>query len=60
MKSDPILEEVWRAKDALAKRFNYDIHRLAEYLRSKEPEVQSGQGSKKNVIRKRSPAKRLL
>jgi hypothetical protein len=41
MKSDPILEEVWRAKDELAKRFDYDIHRLAEYLRGKDAELKT-------------------
>ena len=37
MKSDPILEEVWKAKDGLARRFNYD--RMAEYFRSKEEDT---------------------
>ena len=36
MKSDRILEEVWKAKDSLGKRFGYDIHRLAEHFRRPE------------------------
>ncbi len=36
MKFDPILEEVWEAKDELARRFDYDMHRMAEHFRSVE------------------------
>lgn len=54
MKSDPILEEVWRAKDALAKRFNYDIHRLAEYLRNKETETRNAPRHKPRARKRRS------
>jgi hypothetical protein len=36
MKADRILEEVWKAKDELARRFDYDLHRMAEHFRSKE------------------------
>jgi hypothetical protein len=39
MKPDPILEEVWKAKDELARRFNYDMHRMAEHFRSKEEDA---------------------
>ncbi len=33
MKSNPILEEVWRIKDELARAANYDIHQLCENTR---------------------------
>lgn len=33
MKSNPILEEVWRIKDELAHEANYDIHQLCENTR---------------------------
>lgn len=33
MKSNPILEEVWRIKDELAREAGYDIHRLCEATR---------------------------
>lgn len=33
MKSNPILEEVWRIKDELAREANYDIHQYCENLR---------------------------
>ena len=33
MKPDPILEEVWRIKDELAREAGYDIHRMFENLR---------------------------
>ena len=33
MKSNPILEEVWRIKDELARETNYDIHQLRENTR---------------------------
>jgi hypothetical protein len=33
MKSNPILEEVWRIKDDLAREANYDIHQLCENTR---------------------------
>jgi hypothetical protein len=33
MKSNPILEEVWRIKDELAREANYDIRRLCENTR---------------------------
>ena len=33
MKSNPILEEVWRIKDELAREANYDIHQLCENTR---------------------------
>lgn len=33
MKSNPLLEEVWRIKDELAQEANYDIHQLCENTR---------------------------
>ena len=33
MKSNPILEEVWRIKDEVAREAGYDIHRLCENTR---------------------------
>ncbi len=33
MKANPILEEVWRIKDELAREAGYDIHRLCENTR---------------------------
>jgi hypothetical protein len=33
MKSNPILEEVWRIKDELAREANYDIHQFCETTR---------------------------
>ena len=33
MKPNPILEEVWRVKDELAREAGHDIHRLCENTR---------------------------
>jgi hypothetical protein len=33
MKPDPILEEVWRIKDELAREAGYDLHRMCENTR---------------------------
>ena len=33
MKTNPILEEVWRTKDELAREAGYDVHRFFEELR---------------------------
>ena len=33
MKSNPILEQVWRIKDELAREAGYDIHRLCKNTR---------------------------
>ena len=40
---DEVLQEVWKAKDDLAARHNYDVRRLAESLMVKE-------GASGNVI----------
>ncbi len=36
--TDEIIEEVWRAKEELAKEFHYDLNALAEELRKREKE----------------------
>jgi hypothetical protein len=36
MKPDPILEELWRVKDELARQANYDTHQFFEILRQWE------------------------
>ena len=36
--TDEIIQEVWRAKDELAKEFHYDLNALAEELRKREKE----------------------
>jgi len=41
MSNDPILEEIWRARDEHAQRFNYDLKKICADLRRKEKE--SGQ-----------------
>ena len=33
MKTNPILEEVWRIKDEVAREAGYDVHRLCENTR---------------------------
>ena len=38
MKPDPILEELWRAKDDLAREADYDIDRIFAELRAAEPQ----------------------
>ena len=50
--SDPILEEVWKARDEHARRFNYDLKKICADLR--RIEKQSG---RRVVTRK---PKRLL
>ena len=36
MKPDPIIEEVWRIKDELGRRYDYDIDRIFASLREAE------------------------
>ena len=36
--TDEIIREVWRAKDELAKQFNYDIDALAVELQKRQKE----------------------
>ena len=38
MMTDEIIREVWRAKDELAKQFNYDLDALAAELRRRQKE----------------------
>ena len=38
MMKDEIIEEVWKAKDELARQFEYDLDRLATALRQREQE----------------------
>lgn len=38
MSADPILEEVWRIKDEIAKEFNCDLDALVKYLQEKQRE----------------------
>jgi hypothetical protein len=38
MMTDEIIREVWRAKDELAKQFNYDLEALATELRRRQKE----------------------
>ncbi len=33
MNSNPILEEMWRIKDELAREADYDLHRMCENVR---------------------------
>jgi hypothetical protein len=36
MRNDPIVEEVRKARQEYAKRFNFDLHAMAEDLKEKE------------------------
>jgi len=36
MVTDPIVEEVRRVREEYAKRFNYDVHAIADDLRKQE------------------------
>jgi hypothetical protein len=70
MKSNPILEEVWRIKDELAREAGYDIHRLCENTRKwaeahlhSGPVVRSAQELRQLVAeeeRKRAEAAALI
>lgn len=40
MHSDPIVEEVRKARQEYAKRFNYNLHTMAEDLKEKERQHQ--------------------
>jgi len=33
---DEILQEVWKAKDAIAARYDHDVKRLVQHLRAEE------------------------
>jgi hypothetical protein len=36
---DPILAEIWKAKDDLAARFNYDLDALVKYAQEEEKKL---------------------
>jgi hypothetical protein len=36
--ADEVIRELWRVKDAMAKRFNYDVDALAAELRRRQKE----------------------
>lgn len=38
MLNDPIVAEIHRIREDFARRFNYDVEAMAEYLRMKEQE----------------------
>ena len=69
MKPNPILEEVWRIKDELAREAGYDLHRLCENTRKwaeahprSGPVVHSAQELRQLVaeeVRKRAEASAL-
>ncbi len=36
MMKDDIIQESWKAKDAISAKFDYDLKRLVKHLRSKQ------------------------
>ena len=38
MTDDEALQQVWAAKEAFARRFNYDLQAMGDYLRAKQEE----------------------
>jgi hypothetical protein len=38
---DEIIQEVWRAKDAIAARHEHSVKRLVEYLRAKDKSLET-------------------
>ena len=36
MNADPILEELWAARDRLAARFNYDLNAIFRHIKAEE------------------------
>jgi hypothetical protein len=42
--NDPIVDEVWRIKDELAARFNYDLKAIYEHLKQREKEREERTG----------------
>ncbi|HET6881512.1 MAG TPA: hypothetical protein VFI31_15220 [Pirellulales bacterium] len=42
--NDPIVDEVWRIKDELAARFNYDLKAIYEHLKQREKEREQTTG----------------
>ena len=39
---DEIIEELWRAKDAIAREHDHDVRKLAAYLQTKNPGPHAG------------------
>lgn len=67
MKPNPILEEVWRVKDELAREAGHDIHRLCEKTRQwaaahphPGPVVRNAEGLCQLVAEKATPTRRNL
>ena len=36
-----VLDEVYAVREALSARFDYDVHKLGEYLRSRRKEIEA-------------------
>jgi hypothetical protein len=45
--SDEVLREVWRAKDAIARKHNYDVRSLGAELMRQQQEEQRQEGVRK-------------
>ncbi|MCU0913323.1 MAG: hypothetical protein MUC88_02025 [Planctomycetes bacterium] len=66
MAEEEILKEVWRNRDAFAKRHGYDLDAMVEELRRMERQSpnklvdRSGEPMKKPRQRKRRPSKRRV
>ena len=56
--SDPIVDEVRAARDAIAKEFDYDIDRLAEALKARQ--AQSGRKAVSFPAKRIAPIKKAL
>jgi hypothetical protein len=56
MKTNPLLEELWRVKDALAREAGYDLDRIFAELRAAETR-QPGQ-RKRSTLETQKPAER--
>jgi hypothetical protein len=59
---DPIVEEVRRARDAHAKRFNYDLDAIVEDLKKREKELGLATVSlpPKRTARKKKSARKYI
>ena len=54
MRKDPIVEEVRRAGDKIARECGYDLHRFCERLRQTEREFADRVGTPKALRRRRT------
>ncbi len=54
---DPIMEEIYRAKEELAKEFGYDIHRMAEHIPREQSSSATPTSSIKKLKQRKSPSK---